>query len=421
MKFLGGIVKVFTFALFLINLNKLTNTMKKISLTLSFAAVAGLVIASCSSDDDKNSGAQVTKAAVIENYADIVYQNYKDAYDDAVELENAITAFTDAPSEAGFTTAKNKWKEARESYGTTEAFRFANGPIDDENGPEGLINAWPLDENYIDYVDNNGTVTNGGIVNNTATYPTITKELLISLNEDGGEKNISTGYHAIEFLLWGQDLTDPTEKKAGLRAYTDFVDGGTNLNQGRRRDYLKACADLLTDHLAYLVDQWKVGGEYRTVFLALPANTAIQNMYLGIATLAAAELAVERMDVALANMDQEDEHSCFSDNTHRDIYLNFKGVKNVYTGQYGTAIDGPSLEDLVNQANGQIADDTAAAIATTETSIGAIAIPFDFAIQGGAQSTEGAKVKTAVNNLQQQLGANLLAGAAALGISVTIE
>lgn len=396
--------------------------MKKLSLGLSFLAATGLLIASCSDDDNKNTNdnnTTVTREAVVANYANIVYQNYKDAYDDAVELEGAINAFTANPTSQGFETAKTKWKEARESYGTTEAFRFANGPIDDEDGPEGLINAWPLDENYIDYVDNDGTIINGGIINSTASV-VITKEYLKGLNEDGGEKNISTGYHAIEFLLWGQDLTSPVENKPGLRPYTDFVDGGSALNQAARRQYLKVCADLLTDHLAYLVDQWKDGGEYRTVFLALPVNTALKNIYLGIATLAAAELAVERMDVALANMDQEDEHSCFSDNTHRDIFLNFKGVKNVYEGEYGT-IDGPSLEDLVRQANKQFADDTETAFDQTEDAIKAIAIPFDFAISGGADSAEGAKVKTAVLALQEKLGANLLAGASSLGISVTIE
>jgi putative iron-regulated protein len=405
--------------LFLINLNKKYNHMKRLTLGLSFAAAAGLVMASCS-DDDNKSNTGVTKEAVVENYADIVYQNYKDAYDDAVELETAINVFTDSPTDGNFTIAKNKWKDARESYGTTEAFRFANGPIDAEDGPEGLINAWPLDENYIDYVVNDADeVVNGGIINSTATYPSITKDLLISLNEDGGEKNISTGYHAIEFLLWGQDLTDPSEKKAGLRAYTDFVNGGTNLNQDRRRDYLSACADLLTDHLDYLVNQWKVGGDYRTEFLALPVDTALQNIYLGIATLSSAELAVERIAVALANMDQEDEHSCFSDNTHRDIYLNYKGIVNVYNGEYGD-IDGPSLADLVKQADGVVAIATDVSIATTNSSIAAIATPFDFAIQGGAESAEGAKVKTASDNLII-LGANLLAGASKLGISVTIE
>jgi len=395
--------------------------MKKLTLGLALLVTTGLIIASCSSDDDKNTNNNtVSKAEVVANYADIVYQNYKDAYDDAVELETAINAFTANPTEQGFADAKTKWKEARESYGTTEAFRFANGPIDDEDGPEGLINAWPLDENYIDYVDNNGTVLNGGIINDAVSFPDITKDLLISLNEDGGEKNISTGYHAIEFLLWGQDLTAPSEKKAGLREYTDYVDGGTAMNQDRRRDYLNVVADLLTDHLAYLVDQWKTGGEYRTIFLALPVNTALQNIYLGIVTLSYAELAVERIDVALTNKDQEDEHSCFSDNTHRDVALNFEGVANVYTGKYGS-VSGPSLADLVEQANPQFAADTETAINKTRTDIAAMAIPFDFAISGGAESVEGAKVKAVVNVLRDELSANLIAGASSIGITVSGE
>lgn len=394
--------------------------MRKISLSLTLLAVTGLFVGACSNDDDKGAEPQGTsKAAVIENYADIVAANYQAALTDAQELETAINAFTANPTETGFDEARKKWKEARESYGTTEAFRFANGPIDDENGPEGLLNAWPLDESFIDYTDNSGDLYNGGIINNPEIYPIITKDLLIELNESADEKSISVGYHAIEFLLWGQDLTDPSANQPGQREYTDFVDNGTHDNQARRRQYLSICADLLTDHLTYLVDLWKEGGSYRATFLALDEDTALQNMLLGITTLAQAELAIERMDVALGNANQEDEHSCFSDNTHRDIHLNFDGVVNVYNGHYGN-IHGASLADLVRQADGIVATATDVSISTTSASIDAIATPFDFAIQGGAESTEGAKVKTASNNLII-LGANILAGASKLGISVTIE
>lgn len=390
--------------------------MKNISLKVSLLIVMGFAVIACSSDDNNGANANVTKKQVIANYADIVYANYKKAYDDAVVLETAITTFTTTPTDANFTAAKNKWKDARESYGTTEAFRFSNGPIDDdENGPEGFLNSWPLDENYIDYVQGNATA---GIINSTTLFPTISKTVLEGLNEDGGEKNISVGYHAIEFLLWGQDLTAPSEKKPGQRPYTDYVTGasGTASNQSRRAEYLKVCADLLTDHLQYVVDQWKPGGTYRTVFLALPENEALTNIFTGIATLAAAELAVERMDTALLNADQEDEHSCFSDNTHRDIALNLQGVINVYKGKYGS-IDGPSLEDLVTKANGPIATATNTSITDSQTKVAAILIPFDLAISGGLTSTEGAKVRVAVLQLKN-LGANFIAGAAKLGLTV---
>lgn len=385
----------------------------KIVLKASIVAFTGIFVASCSDNDDATTPITVTKSEVVANYASIVYANYKKAYDDAVILETAITTFTTTPTDANFTIAKDKWKAARESYGTTEAFRFANGPIDDEDGPEGLINAWPLDENYVDYVDGE---TNAGIINDLVSFPTINKELLEGLNEEGGEKNISIGYHAIEFLLWGQDLTAPSENKPGLRAYTDFVNAGTASNQDRRREYLNVCADLLTDHLEYLVNEWKVGGSYRTEFLALPENEALKNIYLGITTLAAAELAIERMDVALGNADQEDEHSCFSDNTHRDIALNLQGVVNVYQGKYGN-IDGPSLEDLVNQADATAYNSTKASVNDAVAKVAAIITPFDLAIAGGPTSTEGAKVRVAVIELKN-LGANLIAGATKIGVIV---
>lgn len=391
--------------------------MKKISLYLSLLAATGLIVGACG-DDDKTSipDQSVTKAAVIENYANIVAANYQDALTDANELETAITTFTANPTDANFDAAKTKWKEARESYGTTEAFRFANGPIDDENGPEGFLNSWPLDENFIDYTSDEGTIVNGGIINHEELYPQITKAVLEGLNEDGGEKNISVGYHAIEFLLWGQDLTAPSALIPGQRQYTDFVDNGTAQNQSRRRAYLNVCADLLTDHLTYLVNLWKEGGSYRATFLALDEDVALQNIFLGITTLAQAELAIERMDVALGNADQEDEHSCFSDNTHRDIALNLKGVVNVYKGEYGT-ISGPSLADLVEQANTTYYTATDSAINDAVSAVAAIYIPFDFAISGGATSTEGAKVKAAVIKLQT-LGATFIAGADALGVEV---
>lgn len=384
------------------------NSFLKGTLFLTF----GLFAVSCSNDSDGPN----EKSLVVKNYADIVYQNYKDAYEDAVTLETSINSFTANPTDANFTIAKNKWLQARESYGTTEAFRFANGPIDDEiDGPEGLLNAWPLDENYIDYVEGASTA---GIINATAIYPTIDKNLLEDLNENNGEKNISVGYHAIEFLLWGQDLTAPSANLPGQRPYTDYVvgAGGTATNQARRAMYLTVCADLLTDHLDYLVNQWKVGGMYRITFLNLPVNTAIKNMYLGITTLVTAELPIERMDVALGNADQEDEHSCFSDNTHRDIYLNLQGVINVYKGKYGM-IQGASLENLVKNANLETYNDTSVSIAESLSKVNAILTPFDLAISGGLGSVEGDKVRAAVLQLQD-FGSNLLAGATKIGVIV---
>lgn len=231
--------------------------MKKFSVSAFILAMSGIVFFASCSDDDNASPALTTKTEVIANYADMAYRNYLNAYEDAVALETAITAFNANPNSETFAAAKTAWLTSRESYGTTEAFRFANGPIDiDENAPEGLINSWPLDEAYIDYVAGNA---NAGIINDATTYPVISKEVLADINQPSDETSVSVGYHAIEFLLWGQDLTAPSANLAGQRPFSDFVTGAgsTASNQDRRRAYLSACADLLTDNLDYLVQQWQ--------------------------------------------------------------------------------------------------------------------------------------------------------------------
>jgi putative iron-regulated protein len=379
------------------------------------AIICSLTIISCSDDDSTTNASALDKSGVITNYANLVYKNYQDAHTDAQSLKIAIDAFVANPTAVNFTTAKEAWLTARESYGTTEAFRFANGPIDiDDNAPEGLLNSWPLDENYIDYVDG---AANSGIINDDTTHPTITKTVLEGLNTaEGNDANVSVGYHAIEFLLWGQDLTMPSVLQAGQRPYTDYVDGGTASNQDRRRAYLAACADLLTDHLQLMLDEWKPSGDYRATFLALNEDAALKNMLGAIATLSKSELAGERIFVAYSNQDQEDEHSCFSDNTHRDIRLNLAGIANVYRGSYST-VSGISLEDIITTKSPTLGAEISAALTMAEANVDATATPFDYAI---TNSGERPHVATAVTSLQT-LGDKFVEGGVALGINVTIQ
>jgi len=206
-------------------------------LRVFLAVNISLFSASCSNNDDSNS-TKVTKKQVIANYANMAHANYRKAYDDAVALETAITTFTATPTEANLTAAKTAWKTSRESYGTTEGFRFADGPIDNADGPEGFINSWPLDENYIDYT--NGASTSG-IINDPTNFPTISKDVLVGENgKNDNEKYVTIGYHAIEFLLWGQDLTAPSVNKPGQRPYTDYVVMGNTIKSREKSCLLKS-------------------------------------------------------------------------------------------------------------------------------------------------------------------------------------
>ena len=343
--------------------------------TLSLAVLT-LVLSGCGG---RAAERRALESALIENYIAIVHSSYEDSLARTKQLREAISAFLDSPSEAAMRVARERWLAAREPYGQTEAYRFYGGPIDDADGPEGLINAWPLDEAYVDYVEG---APGSGILGDPGAYPVIDRELLISLNEAGAEENISVGFHAIEFLLWGQDRS---AEGPGARSYTDYVEEGAE-HAERRARYLAIVADLLVEKLEDMVAAWAPGNptNYRAEFTAMDRNTAIQNILIGIGVLSKSELAGERIFTAYDNQDQEDEHSCFSDNTHRDIIANALGIANVFTGSYlridGTSVAGPGVNDLLQVVDPESAAELASLIDRGLESVRAIPAPFDRAI-----------------------------------------
>jgi putative iron-regulated protein len=331
--------------------------------------VMALIFSSCSSDDDsstdENTSSEITNTAFIATYATIAATNYNDSYTSAVEMQTAINAFLETPSEEALEAAREAWLYARDFYGQTEAFREANGPIDNEEllATEGQINAWPLDEGYIDYVatGTGETIQNGIIGDETFE---LTEENLINNNETPNDDSISVGWHAIEFLLWGQDLNYDEETGtydnyavSGERPFTDYT---TEEFATRRSVYLQIVTDLLVNDLKDLSDTWEDGGSYRLTFETLEEDTALTNILNGIGFISNGEVALERIDPAI-DEGQENEHSCFSDNTNQDMWANVNGLNNViqgtYTSKSGTVITGTSLIDLVAAQNATTSSD----------------------------------------------------------------
>ncbi len=405
----------------------------------------GLLIGSLASCDEEPKKKDLKKA-VIENYAKMVHQNYLDSYNAAVKMQVKINAFVENPTAEGLIAAKKAWLEAREPYGETEVFRGSNGPIDCEDeamswaiNNEGQINAWPLNEAYIDYVVEKKSYTGkGGIYDQSiiAGDTPITKEKLASLNEQGGdEAAVSTGWHAIEFLLWGQDNKEPSafdhaddlsiNTSGGNRPYTDFT---TLENADRRKLYLKVVTELLIDDLKALVDTWAKGGTYYTVFMALDQNVALKNIISGPQFLAMSELSSERMLVpaygsgGINKCGQEDEHSCFADNTHRDVYLNAKGIVNVLKGKYGS-VSGTSFIDLVKDKDAKLGEELENLTNKMFKAIEAIdakakaGTPFDLMILNEGKGKHGEVIKAAI--LLDQLGALIKECAAKLDIQTS--
>ena len=355
------------------------------------------------------------KGEVVGHYAEGVYALYAKSLASATAMDAAIDTFLAEPTAATLEGAKRAWLIARDDYGPTEAFRFYGGPIDnEEDGPEGLLNAWPMDEAYIDYVEGN---PGAGIINNPGDYPVIDARLIESLNEEGGEENVSTGWHAIEFLLWGQDLN---ENGPGSRPVEDYTTGD---NAGRRATYLATASDLLLVHLQGLVDAWAPGvsGNYRAGFVAMDVDAALNNIITGIGELSRGELAGERMTVAYEERSQEDEHSCFSDNTNADIIGNARGIQMVYTGDYGI-ISGPGVMDLVAVVNEDLAVSLNREIGRSVALAEGIPSPFDRHLRGNIPNDDAGRqsVLRTIESLEGQTD-SIVSAAQQIGIIISVS
>lgn len=376
----------------------------------------------------------VGRADVLRTNANIAYASYGDSLLTALGLRISLRQLVASPTEGNLEAAKRAWLASREPYGQTEVYRFRVGPIDalmddgtlgeDGDGPEGAINAWPLGEGLIDYVANNVDGDAGpeiassvaaideNIIADAASFPTVDGSVIRANFELGGdERNVSSGYHAIEFLLWGQDLNadgsgggrrDATPGQRPVSDYSTTPGGCTSgANSAdddvcvRRGQYLLAAADLLIEDLTSVVNAWNPNGtdNHYASFVA-GGDESLALILEGMGRMGFGELAGERMNIALLTNSQEDEHSCFSDNTHRDILLNAKGIDNAFKGEYarldGDTLDGAGIDDLLaTEGMPDLANELRAALEDTMIKVGVIdqvakaGEPFDNQIQRG--------------------------------------
>ncbi|MEO0424360.1 MAG: imelysin family protein [Pseudomonadota bacterium] len=374
----------------------------------------------------------VTRDDVVKTNANIAFKAYGDSYLLALDLRDALQALVDNPTEETFATAKEAWLASREPYGQTEVYRFRGGPIDallpdgnigmEGDGPEGSINAWPLGEALIDYVANQIDGDEGPEIDGStdAVTPNIIADLSITIDESavrdnfelgGDERNVTSGYHAIEFLLWGQDLnadgsaTPPRDASGGQRPVSDYFTGGACTSGTgnaqpddicvRRGQYLLVAADLLIEDLNAVVEAWNPNGtdNHYAAFVA-GGDQSLALILEGMGRLGFGELAGERMAIALLTNSQEDEHSCFSDNTHRDIFLNAKGIENSFHGEYtgidGEIVSGAGIDDLLaSEGMAELGNSLRGALEDTMIRVGVIdqmakgGMPFDTQIQLG--------------------------------------
>ena len=438
---------------------------KKVLVSLSVVTAIALCANAASNTEHVNSQKSTLAKVnpILDAYANIALANYGDTLKDAKSLKTAIDTFAKDPSEENLENTKKAWLKARESYGQTEAFRLSNGPIDAEDGwiaetygsLEGQINAWPLDENMIDYtIDDKGEKTSGNIIDTEGSFnpggeestavdvTNITVDAIASLNENGGDANVASGYHAIEFLLWGQDqdysnfLKDAITNgalQAGNRPLSDFT---SDKNAKRRLAYLQVASEKIINDLELVSSAWEKNvdgtkGLYQAALKNqlkgenesknIDSKEALKQIIAGLGVFIKSELANERIAVAVLTPSEEDEHSCFSDNTHRDIANNYLGFKNILTATYDGKKYGKSLLDALDKETKTRIEKQMASIEAKIKSINEVANTkehFDYQIRDESPQS---KVIVKLKNELRKLGDEMVNVAAANKIKLSTD
>ena len=446
--------------------------MKKTTLLATgLSLVAVMTMTGCIQSTGNTSSATneiMKESSLLTAYANIANANYTDALNDAKTLQSAINKFAAMPSEATLANAKAAWLTSRESYGASEIFRLAEGPVDAEEGwvsdtyggLEGQLNAWPLDENMIDYtinakgertsgniIDTKGLFNPGGEESKVVDVTNITVEAITELNENGGDANVATGYHAIEFLLWGQDQDYSNFVKdgvtngattAGQRPLTDYT---ADANADRRKAYLNSAAAKIVSDLKVVDSAWQKNvsadctkdatGCYRGALLStlkgkdasknITNEEALKTILAGMGVFIKSEVANERIAVAVLTPSEEDEHSCFSDNTHRDIVTNYQGFKNVLIGSYDGKSYGASMMDAMDAKSKADITMLMEKIEVNIEKVNTLATTtehFDYQIH---PDNKNAKTIVKLKNDMRKLGDKMVAVATANGLTLSVD
>ena len=431
---------------------------------ISLSVVTAIALSSSANSQITNEKQELSSTkSVLDAYTNVALASYSETLGNAKALKIAIDKFAKNPTQENLNSAKQAWLVSRESYGQTEALRLSKGPIDAEDGwvaeaygaLEGQINAWPLDENMIDYtIDANGAKTSGNIIDTIGKFnpggeeskevdiTKITVDAITDLNENGGDANVASGYHAIEFLLWGQDqdysnfLKDGITNGAlvsGIRPLKDFT---TDKNAARRLAYLQVASEKLVEDLTVIKSAWEkeisgTKGLYQAALKGelkgenasknIESSEALKQIIAGMGVFVKSELANERIAVAVLTPSEEDEHSCFSDNTHRDIVNNYQGFKNILTATYKGKKYGTSLLDAANDESKSRILELMKSIEAKISNIDEVAKTkehFDYQIR---PTSEQSKVIVKLKNELRKLGDEMVNVAAANKISLSTD
>ena len=344
------------------------------------------------------------KQLFVSNYSNIAEAASRSALSQGRILKEAISAFVKDPKAETHLLAKVSWMQARLPFLQSEFSRMIVERGEVNHDISNLLNGWPIDPGLIDYT---AKVPGENIINNKEKYPSITTELLRSINLKAGKSGFTTGYHVIEFLLWGEDSE---RSSSGKRSFKDYDKSNSELAK-RRADYLVACCDLLIEDLENLVSEWdhESKNNLRAHLESMPSDQAIRKILRMVSVLADG-LAESQIGSIISKESVFKEQSTFSDTTHFDFLHTVAGISNLAAGAY-VGLDGKlqvlglGLIGLAEQAPNARAEKIRSLINDAMKSAQAFKGPFDQFNQDEKNVTGSEKSTITLKALSESLHA----------------
>ena len=197
-------------------------------------------------------------------YVQQIDTDFKQAGIEIEKFQSSIATLTDQTNIENLNLSKQAWLNAHSAYELTTLHRYYATQLMGEQDSLVLmqlqyqINHWPIVPGYIDYVDG---YPDSGIVHDINVNLNAD-----SLREQHGSFDVSEvtlGFHAIEFLLWGYDADSvarpATDFDAVLELTPKEIESGYTLEQlsnNRRRLFLTVVADTLVNDFLALQSLW---------------------------------------------------------------------------------------------------------------------------------------------------------------------
>ncbi|MGH1470492.1 MAG: imelysin family protein [Cellvibrionaceae bacterium] len=250
--------------------------------------------------------------------------------DSSNTLQQSIQQFLTEATEENFKKAKGDWITSHanmQAFAPYLAIQQSNpGLFSFLKHFQISIDTQPIQPGFLDYFSE---YSHSGIVNDIAlplTTNNLRRQHGITDNSD-----VSIGFHAIEYILWGE---------VGNRPLSDFIDQNTlsdtqqkeglsviDLPNNRRRTLLQLQTSLLVDDISALESFWNdQQGLFRTTYFSLPAESRHQLIKSGAILRLKKEfdslnnlLDTEEKTAAHLNPDNHEFHNQFALKNTKDI------------------------------------------------------------------------------------------------------